>query len=68
MHEGNYPWGVNWDGSTTRDTSKTEIIVIAQPGSLGLVEENFTIAVEGGLSNQLVFSWDKTIVSLPFTH
>jgi hypothetical protein len=62
-------WGVGFNGTANREPSNDKLTVEAIPSNLQDKEiEQFTIALEkAGEDMELIFMWDKTLVSVPFT-
>lgn len=62
-------WGIGFNGEANRNPSKDKLTVEAIPSNLQeKVIEQFTIALEkSGEDMELIFMWDKTLVSVPFT-
>jgi hypothetical protein len=61
-------WGVNFNGKTAREVN-TDALVIEVPSVTHDKEfEEFTITVEQGAEDlELIFLWDKTLVTVPFS-
>ncbi|MBL7878162.1 MAG: DUF2911 domain-containing protein [Cyclobacteriaceae bacterium] len=61
-------WGVGFNGEANRNPAKDKLSVEAIPSNLqDKVIEQFTIALEkSGEDMELIFMWDKTLVSVPF--
>ena len=61
-------WGINFDGEANRN-SQNDVLAVDAPVLIQEKEfEQFTISVEkGGEEQELIFIWDKTLVSIPFT-
>ena len=61
-------WGINFDGETNRNP-QNDVLAVDTPVLIQEKEfEQFTISVEkGGEEQELIFIWDKTLVSIPFT-
>jgi hypothetical protein len=61
-------WGVNFNGEANRNP-QNDVLSIDAPVLIQDKEfEQFTISVEkGGEEQELIFIWDKTLVSIPFT-
>ena len=60
-------WGVDENGKAFRDEKNDVLIVDGTPSLVNNVTETFTISVSKADSvNNLVFSWDKTKVVVPF--
>lgn len=62
-------WGIGFNGEANRNPSKDKLTVEAIPSNLQeKVIDQFTIALEkSGEDMELIFMWDKTLVSVPFT-
>lgn len=61
-------WGINFNGEANRDPQNDVLSVEAPVLMQDKVFEQFTISVEKtGEELELVFIWDKTLVSVPFT-
>jgi len=61
-------WGVDFNGETNRDAAKDVLSVQALSVQQEKEFEQFTISIERwGEEMQLIFMWDKTLVSVPFT-
>jgi hypothetical protein len=61
-------WGVDFNGEANRNASKDVLSVQALSVQQEKEFEQFTISIERwGEEMQLIFMWDKTLVSLPFT-
>lgn len=61
-------WGINFNGEANR-ASENDVVTVEAPVLVqDKVFEQFTISVEkAGEEQELVFIWDKTLVSVPFT-
>lgn len=61
-----YPWGVNLDGTATREPEADVLQVEVPAGETEAVTEQFTIDFEGSGSNpEMVLRWDRTEVRIP---
>ena len=61
-------WGINFNGEANRDQENDILTVEASVLTQDKVFEQFTISVEkAGEEQELIFIWDKTLVSVPFT-
>jgi hypothetical protein len=61
-------WGVDFNGEANRDPAKDALSVQALSVQQEKEFEQFTISIERwGEEMQLIFMWDKTLVSVPFT-
>jgi hypothetical protein len=61
-------WGINFNGEANRDPENDVLSVEVPVLIQDKVFEQFTISVEkAGEEQELVFIWDKTLVSVPFT-
>lgn len=60
-------WGVDFNGEANRDATKDVLSVQAISVQQEKEFEQFTISIERwGEEMQLIFMWDKTLVSVPF--
>jgi hypothetical protein len=60
-------WGVDFNGEANRDPAKDALSVQALSVQQEKEFEQFTISIEPwGEEMQLIFMWDKTLVSVPF--
>ncbi|MBX2913891.1 MAG: DUF2911 domain-containing protein [Cyclobacteriaceae bacterium] len=60
-------WGIKFNGETNRDPAKDVLAVQANSVQQEKEFEQFTISIERwGEEMQLIFMWDKTLVSVPF--
>lgn len=60
-------WGVDFNGEANRDPAKDVLSVQALSVQQEKEFEQFTISIERwGEEMQLIFMWDKTLVSVPF--
>jgi len=61
-------WGINYNGEANREV-ENDVLSVEAPVLLQDKEfEQFTISVEkAGEELELIFIWDKTLVSVPFT-
>jgi hypothetical protein len=61
-------WGIKYTGEVDRDPARDVLSVQALSVQQEKEFEQFTISIERwGEEMQLIFMWDKTLVSLPFT-
>lgn len=61
-------WGINFNGETNRDPEKDELQVEVPTLIQDKEFEQFTISIERVDDEiELIFLWDKTLVSVPFT-
>jgi len=61
-------WGITFNGEANRNPDKDVLTVQAPSVQQEKEFEQFTIAVENWEEEmQLIFMWDKTLVSVPFT-
>jgi Protein of unknown function (DUF2911) len=61
-------WGITFDGEANRDPAKDVLSVQALSVQQEKEFEQFTISIEQQSEEmQLIFMWDKTLVSVPFT-
>ncbi|HQV40120.1 MAG: DUF2911 domain-containing protein [Flavobacteriales bacterium] len=60
-----YNWGINMDGVASRDPAEDVMAVSVPVEALPEELEQFTISVEDAKVPTLVFTWDKTRVSVP---
>ncbi len=61
-------WGINFNGEANR-SAENDVLTVDAPVLIQDKEfEQFTISVEkAGEEAELIFIWDKTLVSVPFT-
>ncbi|MBX2895356.1 MAG: DUF2911 domain-containing protein [Cyclobacteriaceae bacterium] len=60
-------WGIKFNGEANRDPAKDVVSVQANSVQQEKEFEQFTISIERwGEEMQLIFMWDKTLVSVPF--
>ena len=59
-----YNWGINMDGVASRDPAEDVMAVSVPVEALPEELEQFTISVEDAKVPTLVFTWDKTRVSV----
>lgn len=61
-------WGVNFNGEANRNPAKDVLSIQALSVQQEKEFEQFTISIDRwGEDMQLIFMWDKTLVSVPFT-
>ena len=68
MFNSEYPsWGINFNGEANHDAA-ADVVTVESPVSQTETEiEQFTISIEKtGDEIELIFMWDKTVVSVPF--
>jgi hypothetical protein len=63
-----YDWGINFDQTSPREEEHDALICTGISTTTDTPQEAFTMSVDFSNGSEFILAWDRTRVSVPFTH